>query len=111
MRITESLGVDVEWAMFYRNSNNDVSICRDFVSRFVKPLASRIQITATDKNPRRIGWHKIQHLGGYNLGSLLIDGREAPTVCIHNRLANFVNNAFKFTPMQPFTLWIKIEVV
>jgi hypothetical protein len=77
---------------FYRKTPNNVSVCGGFIYDVYGSTPETIQITATDKNPRRSGWIKV------NLYKH----------CIHPRLWNFLTGKFPGINSSSI-LWIKIE--
>lgn len=86
---------------FYRNDNNDISICQEFVQDIFNITSDHITISANVNNPCEEGWKKIE-IGEY--GKEIIIAGEESNIYAHTRLRNYLKN-INF----PFTFYVKIE--
>ena len=109
MRIKQELSKDDELSKFYNNANDNISLCCDVMRHLIKnPLPSNISVTATNKNPRKPGWFKVNmEYGGSR--AIIINNIPIPDSCMHSRLHDYLKN--KGFGWNNYTLWVKVEKI
>lgn len=77
--VTVTLRINSPFDIFYRNSENTLSVCSSFIKKYFSITSKSIVIQAKIKNPKKKGWMKVNTKGNY----VHLNGKDTHDIIVH----------------------------